>query len=34
MNSEVVDSIRRGKDKVIQLYELMPARCLQEGNEI
>ena len=29
--SEIVDNIKKGKDKIIQAYEMLPKFCLSEG---
>ena len=30
-SSELADNIKKGKDKLIQVYEMLPTYCQQEG---
>ncbi len=30
-SSEIAENIKKGKDKIIQVYEMLPTYCVQEG---
>lgn len=32
-SSEIVDSIKKGKDKLLQVYDMLPNYCIKEGND-